>query len=244
LAGSVTLIRWVAVERPGSPTREIFPYGEFRIGVDASYPPFAVATATDLFGIDIDVGRALGEQLDVPVRFVNMGYDGLYDSLRNDQVDAVISALPIDPTRMGEVRYTVPYFNAGLVLVSADPRMENMADLGNHSLAFEFGSEADRTARQWLRRINPFTTFPYETPTYALDALRLAAADAALVDAISARLYLREHANLDVRLLPVTDVLYAIAVRNTRGQTWEAINHALYQLLDDQTIEHILDNWL
>ena len=63
-----------------------------RIGVDASYPPFAVATADDLFGLDIDLGSALGERLGIPVRFVNMGFDGLYDSLRADQVDVVISA--------------------------------------------------------------------------------------------------------------------------------------------------------
>jgi ABC-type amino acid transport substrate-binding protein len=243
LAGTLLVVRWASVERP-APIREAFPYGELRIGVDASYPPFAVATASDLYGIDIDLGKALGERLGISVRFINMGYDGLYDSLRNDQVDALISALPIDSTRMGEVRYTVPYFNAGLVLVSRDAELEGMADLGGRSLAYEFGSEADRTARQWLRRIAQFATLPYETPTIALDAARLNVAEAALVDATSARLYLRDHPDWEATYHPVSDVLYAIAVRNTRGATWDAINNALYDLLGEQTVERILKAWL
>src|SRR5262245_61249918 len=103
LAGTTFALRWSSVERPGPPVKELFPYGEMRIGVDASYPPFAVATATDLFGLDIDLGRALAERLDVPVRFVNMGFDGLYDSLKNDQVDVLLSALLIDFSKTGSV---------------------------------------------------------------------------------------------------------------------------------------------
>ena len=84
-----------------------------RIGVDASNPPFAVATADDLFGLEIDLGHALAEEIGVPVRFINMGYDGLYDSIRADQVDMVISTLTMDPLRTNDVRYTQPYFDAG-----------------------------------------------------------------------------------------------------------------------------------
>ena len=29
------------------------------------FPPFAVATADDLFGLDIDVGKAIGEHLGI-----------------------------------------------------------------------------------------------------------------------------------------------------------------------------------
>jgi len=244
LAGVTFALRWTSVERPGPPLRELFPYGEMRVGVDASYPPFAVATANDLFGLDIDLGRALAERLRVPIRFVNMGFDGLYDSLKADQVDLVISALLIDLSRMGEVRYTQPYYNAGLMLVSdANNPVNSMRDLPGRSLAYEFGSEADIVARGWLRRIAPFDTRPYELPTYALEASRLGEADAALVDATSVHLYLREHPDWAVASQYVTDSLYAIAVRLDRGRTWNAVNQALQSLADDGTLETIIQRW-
>lgn len=244
LAAFLFALIWTGFERPSTPVKELFPYGELRIGVDASYPPFA-ATADDLFGVDIDMGRALGEQLNIPVRFVNMGYDGLYDSLKADQVDLLISALLIDASRTSDVRYTLPYYNAGLVLVSDEQNpLPTMADLPGHSLAYEFGSEADQLAARWLRRVPPFDIRPYELPEYALAAVRLKAADAALVDATSARLYLRAHPDWRAVYHYVTDSQYAMAVRIDRGAMWEAINRALAELLDDGTVERILKKWL
>lgn len=245
LAGVLFSIRWNAIERPGAPLRQIFPYGELRIGVDASSPPFAVATADDLFGLEIDLGRALADQIGIPVRFVNMGYDGLYDSLRADQVDIVISTLTLDPLRTNDVLYTRDYFNAGLVLISsASKPITAMASLAGHTLAFEFGSEADGYSRQWLRRILPFERQPYELPAYALDAVRLGQADAALVDAITARLYLREHPDWPANLAYITYNPYRIAVRIDRWDTWAKINLTLQSFADNGILERIVNEWL
>jgi polar amino acid transport system substrate-binding protein len=245
LAGVLFWIRWNSFQRPLPPVKELFPYSEIRIGVDASYPPFAVATATDLYGIDIDIGKALGVRLHVPVRFINMGYDGLYDALKADQADILISALTIDYSRSGDVLYTVPYYNAGQVLITNNQHPHaDMNELSGHSLAFEFGSEANLTAREWLRRIAPFQLMPYETPDFALDAVRLGDSDAALVDATSAGLYLRQHPDWHAQEVEVTDLLYAIALSTKRGNTWAAVNNALKSLIDDQTIATIIKHWL
>lgn len=237
-------LRWFSIERPGPPVREIFPYGEMRVGVDASYAPFAVATTEGLYGLDIDLAQAIAARLGAPVRFVNMGFDGLYDSLKTDQVDVLISALVTDYSRTNEVLYTLPYYNAGLVLVSrANQPLTRYHDLRDQQLALEFGSEADQIARRWQRR-TPMTILPYELPSYALDSLRLQQAQAALVESTSARLYRREHPTWNVLFTPMTDSLYLLATRRDRGQTWEAINRALAELLDDGTIEALIAKWL
>jgi arginine/lysine/histidine transporter system substrate-binding protein len=245
LAGVLFSIRWNAIERLGPPLRQLFPYGELRIGVDASNPPFAVATADDLFGLEIDLGRALAERIGIPVRFVNMGYDGLYDSIRADQVDIVISTLTIDPLRTRDVLYTREYFNAGMLLVSDAARpISSMDGLGNHSLAFEFGSDADSYSRLWLRRILPFERQPYELPQYALDAVRLGHADAAFVDATSTRLYLRNHHDWQAAVSDITYNPYVIAARIDRWDMWAKVNITLQQLADDGTLQTIINNWL
>ncbi len=119
-----------------------------------------------------------------------------------------------------------------------------MEALPGHRLAYEFGSAADSEARQWERRIEAFEKRPYELPQYALDAVRLDEADAALVSATDARLYLRDHPAWNAQYTYVTDVLYAAAVRQDRYQTWAAINRALQSLADDGTLDAILQKWL
>lgn len=245
LSGVLFWLRWNSIKRPDTPIQELFPYREIRVGVDASFPPFAVANGNTLSGIDIDIGLHLGTELGIPVRFINMGYDGLYDALIADQADILISALTIDYNRSGDVLFTVPYYNAGLWLVSrSDKPIESMNKLSYHSLAFEFGSDANLLARGWLRRIEPFQLDPYETPNYALDAVRLKLSDAALVDSTSARLYLRAHKGFHAKHSQITDVLYSIAISTKRGKTWEAVNHALQEMIGQRTIEAILNKWL
>lgn len=245
LASALFFIRWHSVERPTPPIRQIFPYGMMRVGVDASLPPFAVATREDLFGLDIDIAKEIGKRLNVPVQFINMGYDGLYDSLRADQVDVVISTLIIDPARTAEVRYSEPYFNAGLLLVSpSDTPLTTMRMVSEKRLAYEFGSAADSEARRWLRRIPPFTLMPYELPEYALDAVRLGEAEAALIDATSALLYFNQHPDWNANYVYVKDILYAAAVRADRFERWEVINNAIKAMKQDGTLEMIINRWL
>jgi len=219
----------------------VFYKGEIRVGVDASYAPFAVATADDLFGLEIDLARALGAEIGLPVRFVNLGFDGLFDALRTDQVDVLMSALPIDPARSGTFLYTQPYFNAGLVLVG---EITSMRDLPDHRLAYEYGSLAESEARLWLRRVRPFDLLPLETHDAALDAARTGEADAALVDYVAARLYLRDQPEWGTNLTYVSDTLYAMVARGDRPAIAARLDSALAELHANGTIAALIDKWL
>lgn len=244
LGVALVLAVFALLPRPAPTPQDLFPYGEIRIAVDASNPPFAVATANDLFGLEIDLGNALGDYFGLPVRFVNMSFDGLYDSLKADQADMVIAALTIDPLRTGDVLYTRHYFDAGLVLVSPDDQpLTAMEDLSGQALAYEFGSDADALARRWLHRIAPFATRPYELPAHALEAVRLGQADAALVDRISARLHQRDH-DWQPHFTTITHNWYPLAVPKDEVARWQAVNQAVRELDQNGTLDRIINTWL
>lgn len=242
---AIALLRGGIRPPPAGPPESVFPYGELRVGIDPSYPPFAVDNAGELSGLEVDLARALGDELGIAVRFVPLGYDGLYDALRVDSVDVLISALLIDPARRNDVLYTRPYFDAGLMLVSrAGSPYGDMTLIPGHALAYEFGSAADAEARRWLRRVHPFERQPYELGQYALDAVRLGDADAALVDAITTRLYLRSHPEWSAQAFYVTDTSYAMAVRSDRGAVWSVLNNALETLAYDGRLDALIARWL
>jgi polar amino acid transport system substrate-binding protein len=239
------LLLWRGGEGAGAPPPPLLRYGELRVGVDPSYPPFAAVNAEGYYGLEVDIAREIAARLDAPVRFVPLGFDGLYDALRADQADMVIAALLPDMSRLGQVMYTLPYFDAGLVLVSpAESGIEDMGNLPGQALAYEFGSLAESETRLWLRRVLPFETRPYELPTYALDAVRLGEADAALVDAITARLYRREHPAWAHEQNYVRSAHYSIAVRLDQGRVWAAVNTAMESMIEDGTLDALLAKWL
>ncbi|HLY27142.1 MAG TPA: transporter substrate-binding domain-containing protein [Aggregatilineales bacterium] len=218
--------------------------GVLTVGMDASYPPFADVRGTQPEGLDVDIANEIGRRLGVKVQIANMGFDGLYEALKDQQVDALISALPVDPTRVGTVLYSRSYVDAGQAIVSRDGRYPDMASLDGRTLAVEYGSEGDETARLWQRRLHVLKIVHFTTADDALNALQQGQADAALCDTITTRLYIAKHPGLVISPELVTHSPYAAATRTSSYDLAGAINDALDAMQKDGTLTVILDRWL
>ncbi len=228
------------------PSRSLaFPRGTIIVGVDASYAPFALDDGESLQGLDVDLATAVAGEIGLPLRFANIGHYGLYDALISAEVDLLISALRIDPNRMEDVRYSLPYFDNGLVLVApADSALPDANALTGKGIAFEFASSADSFIRAWQTQGIQLERLPYELPQYALDSLRLGRADAALVDATAYLLYQSEQENWESDHSYVSHVPLAIAVRADNVDAWKLVNGALSALKDKDELARILVKWL
>ncbi len=231
--------------------REIQERGILYIGLDPSYPPFeALAPDGELFGLDVDLGRELADRLGVDASFVLIGYDGLYDALAVGECDVLISALVVEPGRMDDVAYSASYFDAGLVLVfpalqdQVSTPTVNMEDLAGLVVAVEYASGAEVEARRWSRRMRDLTVLPLTTPDDALAAVVSGDADTALVDGISAHLFLRHQPGLTLVPEPVTSDPFAVAVRADDGSLLRAIDASIDAMTADGKLDAILARWL
>ncbi|MGB9776222.1 MAG: substrate-binding periplasmic protein [Anaerolineae bacterium] len=233
---------------PADRLDRILKTGVLRVGMDASYPPFEFVDGEgNLVGLDVDLARELAARLGVEAHFVaNLSYDGLYDALTADVVDVVISALYVDPMRMADFAYSRSYFNAGQVLVvrAGTAGLAAMADLAGRTLAVEWGSEGDVVARQWARRLVGLTVLPCPTAEEALARVASGEADAALVDHLSALAGIGQGLPLGVVGDPVTDELYAVAVRREDSALLRAVNGALTAMEEDGTLPRLRQRWL
>lgn len=220
--------------------------GVLHIGVDPSYPPFATLEGETVVGIDADLGKAVAADLGLEAAFSSFGYDGLYDALRTEQVDVLISALVIRPELTRDFAYSAPYFNAGQVLVvaSGGRAVSNFEEMAGKRLAVELGAEGHVIATEWQRRLGELQVETYETADEALQAAGAGAADAAIVDAISAGLSAGGESGLTVAGEPLTEEPFAIVFRIEDEQLQEAVDGSLERLRRDGTLAAILSRWL
>ena len=221
--------------------------GVLRVGIDPTFPPFATADGANAQGLDIDLARALAEELGLEPRFTYFGYDGLYDALATGQVDVLISALVVAPERTADVAYSDAYFDAGQVLVVPQgSAVTGMADLDGQTVAVELGALGHVEAQAWQRRLPGLTVATYGSVDEALAAAIAGAADAALVDGVGGRLYLRDHADSGLIRLnpPVTSEPYAIAVRIGDRTLHSRLNEALGELERSGQLDSIVTQWL
>jgi polar amino acid transport system substrate-binding protein len=224
--------------------------GVLRVGLDPTFPPFEVtAESADsgVAGLDVDLAHALAGELGLEAEFVYFGYDGLYDALATEQVDVLISALVIVPGRMRDFAYSEPYFNAGEILViPAGSSIEEMADLDGRRLAVELGAQGHVEATRWAKRLSDLTVLPHASADDALDAVSVGEADAALVDGVSGRLYLKERpASALLRGgAPVTVEPYAMVVRIEDETLLAKLDEALSSLTVAGELESLIERWL
>jgi polar amino acid transport system substrate-binding protein len=221
--------------------------GAWRVGMDPSFPPFENLDTTtgEVVGLDADLARAIGAKLGIRTEIISLGFDELLDATAAHQVDAAISALPIQPERTEDVRFSQPYVQAGLVLAAPNGSpLTGVADLGGRRVAVEWGSQGDAEARRLLAdATHPFTLVPSETVDAALDSVVLGAADAALVDAISLALY-RNTERLQVIGEPLVSDPYVVVVPADAPDLLRAVDEALRALESDGTLGAIRARWL
>lgn len=234
LVVAATLALLPPLPPPVAPVEDIQPphvwlAGRLRVGVDASYPPFAEIVDSQYRGHDVELARRLAEHLGLTIEFVNIPFDGLYDALRVSRVDVIISALPRMEELDGTVIYSRPYFQAGEMLVVAqDSSMRGVADLPGRIVGVELGSSGDGVARRLLAGGAGFTLrADFTSPQAALEALQAGSVDTVVVDRVTALSLLARFPTLTMLDQPLSDVPYVIGMP-----------------FDDPTFARRVDDWL
>lgn len=213
--------------------------GVINVGVDPSIAPFGLWTADNQpTGLDVDLAYALGAELGLEVQLVPLGFDGLYDSLLVGVVDIVIAALRPEPLRLDLVAYSSPYFDAGHVVVSNTADVPAFTTLDN--VAVEQASEGDIVARQR----DGLTVERFFTAQAALEAVSAGEAPAALVDYISAALYVAEEPTLGLGSDRVIPDPYVIGLRRVDWRLYRNVEEALQTLQADGTVDALIQKWL
>ena len=233
----------------GETWQRITETGLLKVGLDPTYPPFDAVNDDGVFGLDVDLARALAADLGLEVEFVLFGYDGLYDALGTKQVDVLISGMVVTPERTRDFAYSAPYFNAGQILVTRPDTavlqdITTLDTLNNHILAVELGAQGHVEAITWSRRLANLTVVPYNTPDEALTAVLNHEADAALVDSISGRLFMMNEPGLVRGETAVTVEPFALVTRTEDELLLEKLNQSLENLQASGQLDEIVTNWL
>ena len=223
--------------------------GTLRVGSDIAYAPFefyqeGTETAD---GLDVDIGKAIAEELGVEVEFINTGFDGIIEALRTDEFDVIMSAMTITDERQQQIDF-VPYLSVGtgILVPAGNPEgVGGLEDLCGLTVAVQVGTiQVDLLNEQNAECDQPINIVTFDTNPLAVEDLRTGGADANFSDFPVAALDAEESDGALEFVVPqVAPEPYGIGVRKESTALKEAIAGALQAIRDSGEYDDILARW-
>lgn len=129
--------------------------GKIVLGTSADYPPYEwhmISGKEDIItGVDIEIAKAVAEDLGVELEIRDMQFNGLFPSLNAGDIDMIIAGMVADEERMKAADFTEPYFEQGQVLLirKADKdKYKDIKDLSGKKIGTQLGSTQQEFATE------------------------------------------------------------------------------------------------
>lgn len=222
---------------------EITRSGVWRIGTDATYPPFETVDTKlgEVVGFDIDLISAICAKYQLEPEFIITPFDGIVPGLTTNKYDAIISAFTITPPRARQVLFSDPYYDAGQMIAVPleDTVTVGLDDLPGKRLGVQLGTTGERMAH----RVSGAEIFSYESIGAAFLDLENGRLDAVINDEPTSRIIIAQRKSAKLVGERLSAEQYGIAVRKTDSTLAMKINTALIILSEDGTIDSLKNKW-
>nr|CEL16518.1 probable solute binding protein of ABC transporter system [Kibdelosporangium sp. MJ126-NF4]CTQ90471.1 probable solute binding protein of ABC transporter system [Kibdelosporangium sp. MJ126-NF4] len=224
--------------------------GRILVGQDQTNPPTEFVENGQVLGMDVDLGRAIGQKLGVRVEFENSSFDGIIPGVKAGRYEAAMSSFTINADRIKEVDM-VSYLSAGISGATAkgNPDKLTLDTLCGKNVAVQKGTLAveDLTARgekcksAGLREVNVQQFQNQTDANLALSSKRVHAmfADSPIVDYM-----IKQTGDTLEQIGHVYNTApYGLVLPKGKGDYAKAVQGAVQALMDDGTYQKILAKW-
>jgi polar amino acid transport system substrate-binding protein len=212
---------------------------QIRFLTEDDFPPFHFALADgQIVGFNVDLARAICQELDVPCTVQRRRWDLLIPSIDDGGGDALIASIPITEAAKKLLDFTAPYYTTpGRFVTRTDSLLEDATPKAfeDRSIAVVAGSAHEAFLKEFFPKSN-ITPFP--DAQHARAALKDGRVYVLFGDAISLSFWLNgADANgcCAFKGGPFTDVRFfgegvGVAVKKGNAQLRRAIDYALARL--------------
>jgi polar amino acid transport system substrate-binding protein len=211
---------------------------------DAPYPPMEMEIDGEFTGFDIELMRAIANELGRELEVNNIGFDPITSGLAMESGECEIAAASITITeeREANIDFSDPYFTADQsLLVRTDTGITNLAGFAGRNLGVQTGT----TGEMYANENDPGATIiSFENPGDIFTALAAGEIDGVLQDIVPNADYALNNDDAEIVETYPTNENYGFAVKEEGSEDLLAdVNEALAKLVENGTYEQIYNDW-
>ncbi len=228
--------------------------GVLTMGTNATFPPYEFYEGDKIVGIDTDLSAAIAEKLGLELKVVDMEFGALIGAVQSGKIDMCLAGMTVDPERAKNVDFSDSYATGiQAVIVAEGSDITSVDDLNAKLEAgedFLIGTQESTTGYIYSSSAPEDGGFgeehviAFSAGAAAVQALQQGKVDCVIIDIEPAKAFVE--ANEGLKLLDTEYVSedYAIALPKDNAALQDAVNNALAELIEDGTVQKILDQYI
>ena len=235
-------------------------YGEFTtieegkliMSTNAQFPPYELVSdgegfnGTGFEGIDVEIASAIADKLGLELQIDDMDFDSALVAVQNDAADVVLAGLSYSEERDEVLDFTDSYATGVQVVIVKEGSDVTMDNLGEKMIGTQRGTTGYIYASDTPENggYGEDHVSAYDNGATAVQALVNGQVDAVIIDEAPAKEFVAANEGLTILPGNWVEEKYCAAVNEGNTALQNAINTALNELMDDGTVQEILDKYI
>ena len=206
------------------------------MATNAEFPPFEYLEGEEIVGADVDMAKAVAEELGMKLEITNIDFDAALTGAATGKYDVAIAGVTATEERKQNMNFSDDYYKASqAIIVMADSNIKAAADLEGKTVSCQEGT----TGEQYLLD-EGYEIQSFKTGAEAISALTAGKVSAVVIDnAVATALSEKQEGKTVVLDEALTEEAYAIALQKGNDELTEKINGALKTLKDNGKLAEI-----
>ena len=215
--------------------------GKLHMATNAAFPPYEMTADDGSFeGIDVEVATAIAEKLGLELVVDDMDFDAALIAAQNGKSDMVMAGVTVNEERQAVMDFSDSYATGVQVVIVPEGSDITLDTLGDQQIGTQRGTTGNIYCTDDYGEDH---VVAYDNGITAVQALQNGQVDCVVIDSAPAQALV--DANPGLTILDTEYVTENYAIGFPKGSDLlPAVNAALAELIEDGTVQSIVDKYI
>lgn len=211
------------------------------MATNAEFPPYEYYEGEEVIGIDVDIAKAVAEELGMELKIEDMAFDSVIPAVSSGKADIALAGLTVTDERKENLNFSDTYAKATqVIIVKEDSAIAGPDDLEGKKIGVQLGTTGDLYASD----IKDAEVEQYNKGFEAVQATMQGKIDAVVIDSEPAKEFVAEAEGLKILDEAFTEEEYAIGIAKDNEELLEKVNKALKSLKESGKLDEIVAEYI
>lgn len=216
--------------------------GVLTMSTNAAFPPYEMTDDNgNVIGIDADIAAAIAEKLGLELEILDMDFDAALLAVQQGKSDMVMAGVTVNEDRLAVMDFSETYANGVQVIITQEGSDVTIDNLGEKMIGTQRGTTGNIYCTDDYGEEH---VIAYDNGITAVQALVNGQIDCVVIDKAPAESFVTANPGLTILDTEYVTEDYAIGFAKGNTALVDAVNGALNELIEDGTVQSIVDTYI